>query len=221
MGEIVEVPIEELVEDFTLYPRTDVSAMHVTRLADALAADETLPPIHADMTSKRIVDGIHRRRAYERAKRPTVPTILKAYKSDAEMFAHAIMLNRAHGRALDSFDIRRAVIRLMEYGFKPKQVGELVKVPLERIEEIRRGFALNRTDGPVALKAGTMHLAGSHVTRAQERAIEKYGGMQATFYARQLVLALESKLVKPTPALIAAMDELVTAWREFKQTLAS
>ena len=56
----------QLVEDFSLYPRSQVDGSHVQRLSEALLAGETLPSIIVD-ESGRIIDGFHRRRAVMRA----------------------------------------------------------------------------------------------------------------------------------------------------------
>jgi hypothetical protein len=220
VAEVVQVRIADLVEDWTILPRGEnsLSAAHVARLADALEAGEVLPPITIDEASRRIVDGIHRVRAHKRLKREMIPAVCKVYASEMEMFADAVRLNRAHGLPLDRYDVRRAVIRLMEYGLKPKEISDITRVSLQRIDEIRAECAISRDNEPVVLKAGLEHLTGRTVTRQQERAIEQYGGMSATFYARQILLMLQSKLLKPTPTLISTMDELVEAWHAYKKT---
>ena len=63
----------QLVEDFSLYQRSQVDGSHVQRLSEALLAGETLPPIILD-ESGRIIDGFHRRRA-----------VMRAYGDEAEI----------------------------------------------------------------------------------------------------------------------------------------
>jgi hypothetical protein len=57
----------ELVQDYSLYPRTVTDDAHVARLVEALRAGETFPPVVADKASRRVVDGFHRIKAYIRA----------------------------------------------------------------------------------------------------------------------------------------------------------
>ncbi len=85
---IVKIAIADLVEDMTIYPRQHIDDEHVRRLATALRAGETLPPLVAGKASPhRVTDGFHRKRAHHRVFGPTahVEVELRDYVSDADM----------------------------------------------------------------------------------------------------------------------------------------
>src|SRR3989304_5097614 len=103
-----KVPLEELVEDFEVYPRTMVSAPHVATLCDAIQAGQNLPPIVADRKSKRVTDGFHRLRAAKRLKLEKIECEFRSYKSEADLFADAVRMTSAHGRPLAPFASKRA-----------------------------------------------------------------------------------------------------------------
>jgi hypothetical protein len=209
---IVKMNISELVLDFDLYPRNDVSSAQVTSLVDAIESGFDLPPIIADAKSKRVVDGFHRHKAYTRCKIEEVRVELREYENDGTLFADAVRLNRGHGRTLDPYDIKRAIDKLTTLGFAKEAIAGIVRMPLPRMDEIVKGFAHNAAGDAVPLKGGTHHLAGTEVTAGQEKGIGRVSGMNATFHAKQLILMLEQGLYKSTPAFEEAMDRLTELW---------
>src|SRR5271155_2464210 len=58
------IALSELVLDFDIYPRVDVDTTNVSRIQDAITAKVAMPPLVIDKTSKRIIDGFHRYKAY-------------------------------------------------------------------------------------------------------------------------------------------------------------
>src|SRR5215813_804283 len=126
---MTEVKLVELIEDFDIYPRNDVSSTHVSMLCDAISIGDPVPPIVVDKKSKRIVDGFHRYRAYKRIGRDKIPAVWREYKSDAELFADAVRLNAAHGRAFDAYDRKRAILKLEAFGLSPQAISAIVHIP--------------------------------------------------------------------------------------------
>ena len=211
------IKLAELVFDFTLYPRNEVSRQHVTILVDAIAAGATLPPMIVDGKSRRIVDGFHRAKAYEDLGIEEVEVFLNDYATEAELFAEAVRRNAGHGRAFDNFDRRRAVLRLAEFGFTPDQIAEIAKVPLPRIDETQHITAV-MPGGKVEIVKGGLRreLVGHKLTRAQEQLNSSWSGMQPSYHVRQLLRLLQAKVIPESENFSLLMDELVSAWRALR-----
>src|SRR5688572_5167258 len=98
---MAKIKISDLVLDFNLYPRNDVSSVNVTSLIDAIEMGDPIPPPVVDKSSKRVIDGFHRVNAYKRLAHQEIEVTFREYKNEKDMFADAVRLNRAHGRAFD------------------------------------------------------------------------------------------------------------------------
>src|SRR5512139_1047022 len=126
-----QLPISSLVEDLTLYPRTQVSSVNVSNIVAALEAGHKVPPIVADEESLRVIDGFHRRRAYLKVLGPDakIPVTLQHFDSETAMFAAAVELNIAHGLPLQEVERRRIVLRLRELGADDDAVAAVLHMP--------------------------------------------------------------------------------------------
>lgn len=214
----MKLKMSDLILDFDFYPRNEISSQAVSRLVDAIEAGIEIPPIIVDRKSKRITDGFHRYEAHKRLKRETIIGELRDYTSEAAMFEDSVALNSSHGRPFDSYDIRRSVARLQDFGISKERICQIIHVPPIRLEEITRGFAhTGKSNEPVALKGGLMHFSGNRITRSQARVVESASGMEGTYHARQLLALLDQDMWKPTEGFIEAMDRLVVAWPEAKK----
>jgi len=216
---IKTMPLEKLVEDMDFYPRNDVSATCVASLVDAINVGVTLPAIVVDQKSLRIVDGVHRYRAYKRLKRKTIECDLRAFASDAAIYEAATALNISHGRRLDPYDLRRVVARMAELGIEREKIAQIIHVPATRLDELSRGSALSAS-GPVPLKYGLLHMANRKITERQRKAIERASGMNAVYHANQLINLLENGLLPASEKIVEAMDTLVKLWRECRKKAA-
>ena len=223
-GNVVSMPLAELVEDMDLYPRHAVDVAHVQVLVFALEAGATLPPIIADKKSKRITDGWHRGRAYRRVLGPTatVDVELINYKSEAEMRLDAVVRNAMHGRRLDAIDRTRSVVMLRHSGFNDAQIAAAIKLPEKRIEKL----AVKLATGPkssgetvpgtsvIALKRSVAHLEGQRLTKSQTKAHALLPGTSFLLIAKQLWQGLSEDMVnlednRLVEQLIALRDVLV------------
>jgi hypothetical protein len=197
-GQLVRIPAVELVEDLSLYPRLQVDDWYVNRLAEALRSGATLPPIVADRTSKRIVDGFHRRRAALRVQGPTaeVDVLFRDYPDERSLYLDALRLNAHHGKRLSTAEEVRAVIRGQELGIEPRVIADTLAVRVEKLEGmLEKKTARGTVEPVVVLKPAYGHLAGEKLTQQQELANKHSGGHQASFYARMLIQLLESGAV--------------------------
>lgn len=208
-----KVRLTDLILDFDLYPRNEISSTHVTTLMDAIQAGQKLPPAIVDRKSKRVVDGFHRQRAYERLGIEETEVIFRDYESEAALYADAVSLNAAHGRAFDNYDRRRAVLRLADLGFTPEQISEIAKVPLPRIEEIRR-ITATVPGGRIEIVKGGLRaeLVGKRLTKPQQELNASWGGMQPAYHARQLLEMLRAGVIPESETFHVLMNDLTAAW---------
>ena len=210
----MEMNTADIVLDESIYPRTRVSEFSIRRLVFALQAGARFPPLVIEAGTKRLVDGWHRFGAYREEKIETVSIIDKVYATEGELFADAVRLNIGHGEALDQYCTRNAIIRLTDYGFTREHISEAVRLPLDQIEKITHGFAMDELTGkPLALKGGLDYLRGRPLSAGQQAMNRHYSGQKATFYARQIRELLERDMwPNRSEKFIHEMDLLTELW---------
>lgn len=186
--------LAELVEDFNLYPRHQVSDIHVGDMVRALQAGMTLPPPIIDQATKRIVDGFHRIRAYKRhlGEEAKILVELRGYDSEGELFLDAARLNAGHGRKLDRHDQVRIIYRARELGVSDDLIAVSLNVPAERVTELEVRIATGPAGESVATKLGAHHLGGRVVTAEQLEAMRGMRGARTGRLIRELSELLES-----------------------------
>jgi hypothetical protein len=214
---MAQVKLTDLVLDFDLYPRNGLSSPNINSIVDALEMGDPIPPIVADKESKRVVDGFHRYKAHQKLKREKIEVTWRNYKGDAEMFADAVRLNRQHGQPFDTYDLKRSVQRLLEFGLKPKDVSDIVRVPRNRIDVFVGEFAKGPGQRPVVVKGGLSSLRGRTINQAQVNVNEKYSGYQPAFHVNQLVALLKANIIPETVAFQEGMDELCDLWAQIRK----
>lgn len=214
--EIVMVPLERLVEDFKLYPRTQVQPPHVSQMAEALRAGEQLPPIVVEAETYRIVDGWHRKRAHEKAGLAEIACILRSYASEADLFEEAIRLNATHGRPLAAYERKRCIQIAQELGLSLERTAAALRIRPEAAVKMFERAPLDESGRVVAVKQGLPSV--TPWTSRMQQVNEKYGGMQPTFYARQLILYLEGGFFRADNRRLAELlDQLCALWERVKQ----
>lgn len=214
----MKLAIEDIVIDESLYPRNGVSEFNIQRLALAGEAGAKFPPIVVEIKTHRLVDGRHRLEVYKRKNVTRVDVIEKKYANDADLFADSVRLNIGHGAPLDQYTIRNAVLRLEAFGYKREQIAEVVRMPIERIERIERGFANTPAGEPIALKGGLSHLRGTTLNADQQQINRRYSGGKAVFHLRQLCELIENDMWPRTPSFASEMERLVVLWADTKPT---
>jgi hypothetical protein len=211
---MAKIAISKIVIDETIYPRTSVSEFNVNRLVAALKTGVKLPSIIVEAKTYRLVDGRHRYDAYKKEGLKTIEVIEKVYASEADLFADAVRYNIGHGEPLDQYTIRNAIIRLTAYGYQREQISDVVRLPLDTIEKIERGFAASQDGKPVALKGGLNHLKGRTLDPQQMEINKHYSGGKAIFYVKQICDLLENDIAPTTAGFAAEMDRLVMLWHQ-------
>lgn len=216
------VPLSDLVEDFSVYPRHQVDSTHVTTLALALQAGEPLPPLAVERATTRIVDGFHRARAYRRVFGETgaAPVEWCAYSSPAALILDAIRRNSAHGRRLDAMDRTRAIRMAEVAGATVQAISVVLRMPEAAVLRVRpRVVLLPRGAGPVEdaipgtnevpTKPSYEHLKGVTLTPKQARVLGSQPGVSHTLLAGQLADAISSDLINWNNArLVVALTVL-------------
>lgn len=213
----MKLDISAITIDENLYPRKDISLVHVNRLAHAILAGAKLPPITIEAGTRRLVDGRHRVEAHKQLDMAQITVSEKVYKSEADLFADAVRLNIGHGEALDHYSVQNAIIRLEQYGYAREQISEIVRLPFDRIDKIRRGFAVSETGEPLAVKGGLPHLRGETLSDEQQAVNRRYSGGKATFHARQLRELIANGIWPKTAAFRREMDELTALWLRLRE----
>lgn len=195
----MKIKASELVEDFDLYPRADVDSTHVSHIAQAIEAGVEMPPIRADIRTKRIVDGFHRRRAYIRVygDAAEVEALLKPYKSESELFLEAMRLNANHGRNMTSFDRTHAIEKAMRFEIDPALIATALNMKIERVTEFKteRCAKLENSRRVVPLKQSIRHMRGHTMTKEQCEIVPKLGGNNQSFYVTQLILLIDNGMM--------------------------
>jgi len=189
--------VSELILDYELYPRERIEPFNVTQMVEALNAGRELPPVIIDRKSRRVVDGFHRVRAYQKlyGLDAEIPVEVRDYKDDAQMFADAVRLNASHGRQLSTYDRARCIAKAEALKLEPEVISSVLNMTLERIGEMKaQRFATYKME-PRVLKRTTAHLAGKELTDEEAEYNIKAGGMHQTFYINQVIAMLEADTV--------------------------
>lgn len=215
---MAKVAISKIVIDLGLYPRSGVSDFNVGRLVSALKTGAKLPPITVEAKTYRLVDGRHRLEAFKKLKVDRIDVVEKVYRNEADLYADAVRANIGHGEPLDQFSVKNAIIRLEAYGYTRERISDVVRLPIDQIAKITRGFAHDADTGkPLALKGGMRHMAGQSLTSEQQKVNRHYSGPKAVFHLRQLCEILE-KDMWPVDSMtfVAEMDRLVGLWQAIR-----
>lgn len=203
------VPAVELVEDFTMYPRTGVDPLNVQDIAASLELGRDIPPIIVCRKSKRIVDGFHRKHAYVKVKGNacSVPAKLRDYANDGELYEAAIEANAAHGLKLKHFDRRRILARGRELGIPTMRLAAILRMTKQRAEQIlttetAKGptsapFAATGPNGTIIpLKSTLIPLMSGKTLTAEQAEVNRHaGGMKPMFWVNQLLALLMTDMI--------------------------
>jgi len=189
--------LSELVLDFDLYPRGGVDSHHVGEIAAAIEAGSVMPPLVVDKKSKRIVDGVHRWKAYRRLfdEDHEVQCVEKTYKNEGEMLLDAMRFNASHGRALTQHDKTHCLILGEKYNLSVEAIAQALNLTTSRIGALQTGRIGKIGTRKFALKQTIRHMAGQNMTALQETANEKLSGMNQLFYVNQIKTLIENDLI--------------------------
>lgn len=182
-----------LVLDFKLYPRHHLDDVNVKAIGNAIDTGEAPPPVVAERSTLRVVDGFHRVTAYLRRDTDAIIDVqLVDYTSDAELFEDAMRRNARHGVRLNPFDRSRCVQIGTELGLDVGRIAGALAVNVDVLGKLRAAkTAYDNTGKALPIKRPLRHLAGQRLTERQERANQRSSGWSVRFHAEQIVTAIQ------------------------------
>lgn len=178
-GRKIKVKVCELVEDMEVYPRAVVDDVHVADLLYALEAGAELPLIIVEESTKRIVDGMHRKRMWQRKLGPEGEITVEArvYAGDSELFLDAARLNSHAVRKLARSDQVRVVVFAQRLGVQDSDIASALSMPVERVQELAVRVVISTEGESIPSKRGLEHMQGNQVTPEQLAALRARRGI--------------------------------------------
>jgi len=211
-----EIKVSEVILDYNLYPRVEVSASHVTSLRNAYKAGIKFPPVLIDKKSKRCVDGFHRITMYLRHDpKMEIEVIEKTYKNDAEIFRHSMRLNSNHGKVLTPYDKTHCIIKAENLKIAPDQIAKDLCITVDALGDLKvdrigklKIAGTNKKES-IPLKRSIRHMRGKTLTDQQQKINEKLSGMDQLFHVNQIIYLLEFNLLDTSDVrLIERLEHL-------------
>jgi ParB-like chromosome segregation protein Spo0J len=193
------VPFFQLVQDTTIYPRRLVDESHVRNLARAIRAGAVLPPVIVERRTNRIVDGIHRTRAFRAVygDRADVPVEYRTYRDDAALLQDAVALNSSHGRPLGSADQTRAAHLLLAAGVAEERIAVTMGTTVDHVQRLLLRVVIV-DDEPRPAKPSLWPPKGEaprHITPQQEQVHRSANGWRHAQTIQSLIRELDAGLV--------------------------
>jgi len=195
---IKKISAAKLVWDTSLYPRHDVSEVHVCQLADALKAGESFPPILIDSKTLRIIDGVHRWKACIKhfGDATSIECETEKFGSEQEMFLRAIEANTAHGLRLTPFEQTRVITLADEKRINREDLARVLRITVDRIERVcSTKMAFTKEGRPIALKGSMQSFAQETLGKKQLAVNEYAGGLKPLYYINHLIGLIEAGIV--------------------------
>jgi len=200
---MTDLPLHELVWDWTIYPRHDVDGSVIANLERAMRAGVTIPPILVEKTSKRIVDGWHRAHAWRRVYGDTaeIPVVLASYPNERALLEAAIAPNATHGRPLDSQDRTRSVLMLRKLGASDEEIAVVLSTEPRQVMKLALKVVLVTDNGgpaevqpakPVVWPVGDKPQT---ITREQASVAASASGLRTAQTITQLIRQVEVGLI--------------------------
>lgn len=208
---VKKLKLSALVLDYSLYPRHKVDETHVRQMMEAVRSGVVLPPIVADLGSKRVSDGFHRHEVHRRlfGDQADVAVDLVDYPDEGALFEEAIRYNASHGNNLTPFDRARCIERAVELHIDPDRLASALQMTTAKVDHMRVTKTALNNGGVVAIKGTARHLAGKRLTKPQLVANEKAAGMSGLFYVNQVINLIEGDLLdRDNPRLMARLEDL-------------
>jgi len=193
--------VNELVIDMNLYPRGDIDAQTVSYLRQAHEAGAKIDPPLVCAKTLRVVDGVHRVTMYRRVydNDHEIEVIEKHYATDAELLLDAMRLNAKHGRQLTRYDRTRCVLLAERLGVPLDEIASALSMTVEAVGALRSDrvgrMHVAKSSEDIPLKRTIRHFAGRSITKGQAEAQQKLSGMEQAFYANQLIILIDNRLL--------------------------
>lgn len=195
------VRVGELVIDYGILPRGGVNFAHVGNLKNAGLAGASFPPMVAERSTKRVVDGLHRYTMYVQlyGEEHDVEVEFCDFADENQLWLAAVEANATHGLAYTAYDRRRILVEAERRGISRDVISSAIKMPIEKADrKLETGSAFVKTPvgdrQRVPLRTGLKSLAGRDLNKKQVEANRK-AGMKAEYYCEALVALLRAGLL--------------------------
>ena len=157
------------------------------------------PPIVVTRVGKHydVVSGYHRRQMYLNVHKGNhaVEVLVRTYADTGEMIADAARENLTHGYAMDGITRRRYVLALCAQGWTAKQLSELFKINITRIEKMGSEYVFVQGEAK-PVKGNLRHLVGTKMSaKNYEAHIVRDTGVSVFSMADQLTRCLTNNLI--------------------------
>lgn len=195
------IKVGELVIDYGILPRGGVNFAHMDNLKNAALAGESFPPIVAERSTKRVVDGLHRYTMYVQlyGEVHEVEVDFRDFADENELWLAAVEANATHGLTYTAYDRRRILVEAEKRGISRDIISNAIKMPVEKADrKLATGSAFVKTPvghrQRVPLRTGLKNLAGRDLNERQVEANGK-SGMRAEYHCEALVALLRAGLL--------------------------
>ena len=202
--------IDDVVEDYRLYPRSEVDGATVEQFREALRAGAKFPPIRVCAKSFRIIDGFHRKTAYRREQATHVLCAVEEVVDDIDLFRRAAAANASHGRRYSVDDYATAVRLAKRLGLTREQISADLLLPLDRVEKLER-ISAGRGHGHAAPERNVPKPAKQ--SKLVEKSMDTIS--QLTWTTSLLRCLREGHVNEGSEELRHQLEELSTALGEF------
>ena len=178
-----------------LYPRYKPDNTVAVTYAEAYKAGADMPAVVIDQHG-RLIDGLHRLMAQDSQNAKEIEVKRVTVKDDADFFKRALEANASHGERYTHIDYANMIIKGKKLGIPLARIATLVHVTPGFLEVVSKDwFGKDNAGHPVALKRTIRHMRGRTLTKGQEEANNKLGGMHPTFYMNQVILLMNNELL--------------------------
>jgi hypothetical protein len=200
------VKINKIVVDKKLYPRDNWSFQTAYGYSQAMVAGAKFPPIVVSLTKGKyyLVDGRHRVEALKVLKETEVPAEVFVGWSKKKIFEEAVKRNITHGKSLTVHEKRMAALKLQEWKYDKAQISELVRVPLDKLDQFIEQRLINAITGdtiavgdrrvqrtvPMIVKSGI-----KNATERETNTVKSINELQSSVYSGSQI-SLLSQLIK-------------------------
>ena len=226
--QVEEIPIARLKEDLTLYPRRRIDSSNIATLVEAYEAfnagqGEEPPPIIVTQ-GKTIVDGVHRARAKLRVygDDATISCIVRRYRSKAEMFYDACMLNSGRGHDLSRWDQLHCIEVAKELNLSMSRLAKALGWTSDRLLSFSEKRASQTLSGKkLHLKSSQLSQKNGPVSREVEAINETPGGvdgMSPAYHARMLLMHFQADSIPYEANLAHRLADLAVAIENWLST---
>jgi hypothetical protein len=103
----MDIPINDVVFDLTIYPRTTANVTTIDQYADALSAGDIFPPIVLEPQTNRLYDGYHRLQAHKKIMRDTIAAVYQERPGDIPVKLFTASFSTKHGDRIKNEELKR------------------------------------------------------------------------------------------------------------------